>query len=586
MTDGAGTQTSSYDNANRLTGVTRGTDSFSYAYDLAGNITSRTYPGASAVTYSYDNDERLSSLTASGNTTGYGYDAAGNVTTTTLPSGNGYVETRVYDRTGRLTEVRSANATSTLSDFSSTLDPVGNPTTITRAGSISETATYGYDANDRLTSVCYQTSCPNSNDPYIRWTYDQVGNRLTETRPTNTTNYTYNAADEMTAAGSTTYTYDQNGNQTAAGADTFTYDLVNRLATSTANSVTTTYSYDGDGNRVRASSGASPSQTTNYLWDTSAALPQLALERDGNNSLLRRYTFGTRRLTMTTGGADFYYHYDTIGSVTNVTSSTGSSEWTYSYEPFGATRTAIQSDPSAPTNLLQFAGELADATGQYYLRARQYDSATGRFLGLDVLSPDPDEPSSSPYAYVADRPTVLIDPTGMTFIPSDEGVESAKNASSPPDYVVLENPPIPIPGPGGGGVVVPGEKAAVGSLAAVVGAALARCLQKHDLDYCLRTERKERHHIVARRAPAAQFARDKLEGVGIGLEEPVNIVHTPYGLHRHLHSTDYYIAINRRVGLAYASQADGKPKGGTAAGKKRVEWTLGLAAVEILTGAI
>jgi uncharacterized protein RhaS with RHS repeats len=111
------------------------------------------------------------------------------------------VETRTYDHTGRLTEVKTANGTSTLSDFTATLDPVGNPTMITRAGSISSTTTYGYDNNDRLTSVCFLSSCPGQNDPYIHWTYDHVGNRLTETRPAGSTNYTYNNAEGLIRRG-------------------------------------------------------------------------------------------------------------------------------------------------------------------------------------------------------------------------------------------------------------------------------------------------------------------------------------------------------------------------------------------------
>src|SRR5205085_7241295 len=120
---------------------------------------------------------------------------------------------------------------------------------------------------------------------------------------------------------------------------TFSYDLVDRLTSTTSGSTTTTYTYDGDGNRLQASTGSQASKKTNYLWDTSFNLPQLALERDGNNALLRRYVYGANRISMTTGGAAYYYHYDNLGSVANVTSSTGASQGTEVYEPFGAIRT-------------------------------------------------------------------------------------------------------------------------------------------------------------------------------------------------------------------------------------------------------
>jgi YD repeat-containing protein len=267
-------------------------------------------------------------VASGGVTTSYAYDAAGNVTSTTLPSGNGHVEERTYDAAGRLTRVKNVKAGNTLVDFTYTLDPVGNPTQVIRAGSAAGTTTYAYDVRDRLTEVCFQASCPGGADPFIRWTYDGVGNRLTEARPTGATSYTYNAADELTQSGSTSYTYDQNGNQTGAGSASLSYDLADRLKTHASGNTTTTYSYDGDGVRRQASTGSQASKKTNFLWDVSHGLPQLALERDGNNALLRRYVYGHRRVSMSSGSSVSYYHYDQLGSVANLTSSTGTTQWT------------------------------------------------------------------------------------------------------------------------------------------------------------------------------------------------------------------------------------------------------------------
>jgi RHS repeat-associated protein len=409
MTDGA-TQTYSYDSVNRLTQVTRGTDTFAYTYDLAGNLTRRTYPDSTIVDYTYDDDSRLATVSNGGQTTTYGYDAAASLTQTTLPSGNGYTEDRTYDRAGRLTRVKTSKTGSTLADFTYTLDPVGNPTQVVRDGNLPGTTTYTYDARDRLTEVCFQSSCPGGTDPFIRWTYDSVGNRLSETRPSGTTNYSYDAADQLTAAGTTSYSYDENGNETAAGSQSFSYDLANRTLTSSSGGTTTTYAYDGDGNRTQVVVGG---QTTKYLWDTNGSLPQIALERDGNNVLLRRYVYGARRISMSSGAATYYFHYDRTDSTSNVTSSTGTTEWTYAYEPFGATNTETQNDPSAPQNALKFSGQLADSNGLYYLRAREYSPAQGRFLAHDPAETSTSHPAVSTYAYALDRPTVLRDPTGM-----------------------------------------------------------------------------------------------------------------------------------------------------------------------------
>jgi RHS repeat-associated protein len=426
MTDGAGTQTYAYDPVNRLTQVTRGTDAFAYTYDLAGNITRRTYPDATVIDYTYDNDSRMASVASSGQTTGYAYDPAGNLTATTLPVSNGHAEERTYDRAGRLTRIKSVKSGSTLVDHNYTLDPVGNPTQVIRAGSLPGTTTYSYDVRDRLTEVCFQASCGGASDPFIRWTYDGVGNRLTEARPTGTTSYTFNAADEMTQAGLLSYTYDANGNQLSNGSPSSTYDLANRLiATNGAHA--TTYTYDGDGTRLSENTDGT---VTRLLWDTSEPLSQLALERDGQGALLRRYLYGASLISMTSSGAAFYLHADAVGSVTNMTSSNGAPQWTYEYEPFGATRSAVKEDASAPANRVNFAGQLLGADGTYYLRAREYAPIDGRFMQTDPIPPPTGNPYTGAHVYAEARPTTAVDVSGLRFTPTPGSRARASDAAS------------------------------------------------------------------------------------------------------------------------------------------------------------
>ena len=435
MTDGSGTETRAYDDLDRLTNVTRGSNTFSYAYDAVGNLARRTYPGGSVTTYSYDGLDRMATAAVGSETTSYSYDAASNVTQTKLPSGNGHVETRVYDQAGRLTDVTTRRGSTVLASLTGTLDAVGNPTQIVRTGALADTQTFSYDANDRLASVCFAAgTCPGAQDPFIRWTYDRVGNRLTEQRggsSAGTTGYTYDAADRLTRAGSTSYTYDQNGNQLSAGSRTFTYDLANRLRTTRRGSTTTTYSYDGDGVRLQSSTGSSSSSKTNFLWDVNHALPQIALERNGSGLLLRQYAYGERRISMTSGSSTNYFHYDGLGSVVNMTSSSGSRRWTWSYEPFGAIRTEQRSGGNAPRNSMKFAGEYLDPTDLYYLRARQYDPANGRFLQPDPVDVGVGSPAIAAYVYAGNRPTVMVDPSGETFEPSIDWQKWMTIAASP-----------------------------------------------------------------------------------------------------------------------------------------------------------
>jgi RHS repeat-associated protein len=361
--------------------------------------------------------------------------------TTTLPSGNGHVEERTYDQAGRLTRVKHAKGQTTLADFTYTLDPVANPTQVARTGLLSETQAYEYDEQDRLTEVCFQSSCPNQNDPFIRWTYDDVGNRLTEQRSSGTTSYTYNAANELTQAGSTTFDYDQNGNQTEAGSTTYSYDLANRLASADDGSTITEYEYNGDGNRLEAVTG---SATVEYLWDTNNRLPQLAREQDGSGTLIRRYVYGTSRISMSTGGSTYYYHRDLIGSVANLTDSSGASQWTYAYEPFGSTRIETEDVTSPPPNPIRFAGEYRDPTGLYNLRARLYEPSFGRLLQPDPLSPGLSAPSASPFVYAADAPTFLVDPSGMAFEAPNPARDGCAELTGPIlDKQVVEEATVP-----------------------------------------------------------------------------------------------------------------------------------------------
>jgi len=256
----------------------------------------------------------------------------------------------------------------------------------------------------------------------IAWTYDKVGNRLSETRSTGTTNYAYDARDRLLSAGATSYTYDANGNELSAGSSTFTYDLGNRLKTAIQGTTTTTYSYDGDGKRLQASTGTTASSKTNFLWDVNNGLPQLAQERNGSNNLQRQYIYGLKRIRQSQGTGT-YYLYDGLGSVANTLAPLGALQKTLSYEPYGAIRTT---SGSSPTNFFHFTGEYLDPTGLYHLRARQYDPVTGRFLTLDPIKAE-----SSAYAYAVQRPTVFTDPSGQVIFAADAGTSAAHDAASP-----------------------------------------------------------------------------------------------------------------------------------------------------------
>ena len=209
-------------------------------------------------------------------------------------------------------------------------------------------------------------------------------------------------------------TYDANGNELTNGSWSYAYDAENRLASADDGAQETAYAYDGAGKLLTTDTG---STLASKLWDASFSLPQLALERNFAGNQLRRYVSGLDTIGFSDpNGDDFYYHQDAFGSIANVTDEAGDPQWTYAYEPFGAVRSVAQEDPQAPQNPLGFSGEYGEPeSGLLYLRARRYESGSGRFLTLDPLAPGIGQARVSPYAYVDGRPTLFSDPSGMSF---------------------------------------------------------------------------------------------------------------------------------------------------------------------------
>jgi RHS repeat-associated protein len=98
---------------------------------------------------------------------------------------------------------------------------------------------------------------------------------------------------------------------------------------------------------------------------------------------------------------------DGLGSTANLTNGASATTATYSYGVFGAVR--CESGSAAPANEWRFTGEQRDrqiSRQFYYLRARYYDPAIGRFLSQDAL------PSGNLYAFVGNNPVNYVDRSG------------------------------------------------------------------------------------------------------------------------------------------------------------------------------
>ena len=425
MTDPSGTTNySSYDNRDRLkTKATAAEGTLNYTYDAHGNVTSIVSSNANGASlgYQYDALNRLSKVCdnriaagcgAAGVTT-YSYDATGNLTGYVYP--NTVQTANLFDPLNRLTQTCSAtsspacSAGTKLSSYLHGLAPAGNRLSVTEASG--RLVSYLYDNDYRLTKETIQSD-PAGNNGAVSYTlYDALGNRQTMSSTLNAVpggTFSFDANDRLTTDG-----YDANGNTTLQASLTNTYDFENRM---TARGPSISLLYDGDGNRVSETASGT---TTKFLVDDKnpTGLPQVLDEIVGG-SVTRTYAYGLQRISenqlISSTWTPSFYGYDGHGNVRFLTSSAGSITDTYTYDAFG-----MQIAHTGTTsNVFQYSGDWLDANvGLYYLRARYYNQATGRFWARDpVEGKKCCGLSWNPYIYVNQNPINSVDPTGRGIL--------------------------------------------------------------------------------------------------------------------------------------------------------------------------
>lgn len=407
MADGSGTTSYTYDADDQLTKYVNGAgQTVTYGYDPAGNVTQIGYPNGKTVTEAYNPAEQLKSVTDwNGNTTSFGYDHDGNQTSTAYP--NGITDTRSYNSADQLTGITDTNSGGAkVLSFGYTVDPAWLITSETDTGTPGPSTTnYTYNALEQLTGAGSSS-----------YTYDDANNLTTDpggdSQAFNADGQLCWTASTATAStgcssppdGATNYAYDNDGNLTAVnpGTGSGTGYTWNAAAQLTAYEGTNQASYDYDANGLLQTE-TTPDGTTGFTWDTQASLPEIIA--DGTNY----YIYGTgtgpvEQINQTTGAAS-YLLTDELGSTRAITGQNGNITGAISYDPWGNATgtTGVVNTP------YEYAGAYLDQTsGLYYMRARWYSPATGQFLSLD-----PDVASTNaPYRYSDENPVAEIDPSG------------------------------------------------------------------------------------------------------------------------------------------------------------------------------
>jgi RHS repeat-associated protein len=139
----------------------------------------------------------------------------------------------------------------------------------------------------------------------------------------------------------------------------------------------------------------------------------------------KTYTYGLQRISENQlSGSTWtptFYGYDGHGNVRFTTSTAGTVGNTYQFDAFGA--------PIASTgtiaNTYLYSGERFDQNiGLYYLRARYYNQATGRFVTMDPVAGKIFDPKTlHKYVLTGNNPVNWIDPRGTEFEEDEEILE-------------------------------------------------------------------------------------------------------------------------------------------------------------------
>jgi RHS repeat-associated protein len=260
---------------------------------------------------------------------------------------------------------------------------------------------YGYDNIYQLLSATQGATATES------YTYDPVGNRLSDLT---TSGWSNNTSNELTSRPGVSYTFDNNGNDLtkvdSTGTTSYTWDFENRLSSVTlpGSGGTVSFSYDPFGRRIKKSSSAG---TSVYSYDDDGNLIE---ETNAAGTAVARYAQGLsldEPLAMLRSSTTSYYEQDGVDSVTSLSNGAGSLAQTYTFDSFGK-QTASS---GSLTNPFQFTAREFDAeTNLYYFRERYYDPQPGRFLSEDPAWFDA---GINFYRYVRNNPIRFTDPSGL-----------------------------------------------------------------------------------------------------------------------------------------------------------------------------
>lgn len=282
----------------------------------------------------------------------------------------------------------------------------------------------------------------------LGYTYDLVGNRLTETANSATTSYSYvPGTNRLSSVGGADYDHDDCGRITKAGTWTYGYNQAGQLVQAKqSGTLKGAYLYNGFSQRAKKTVAGT---ATYFVYDFDG---NLAAEANANGTVTVELLYrGRQRLARATASAIHFFHNNALGTPEMMTDENNKIAWEAIYKPFG---TATINTKSTVVNRFRFQGQYQDAeTGLHYNWHRYYDPKTGRYLTPDpiglagginpyVYVDSVGKPlaeinrhttfrgivgkrslQTNPYTYSANDPINRIDPLGLQDCPSGQHLE-------------------------------------------------------------------------------------------------------------------------------------------------------------------
>jgi RHS repeat-associated protein len=305
-------------------------------------------------------------------------------------------------------------------------------------GATSSTSYYCYDALNRLTARKSASGCTGTTSE--SYSYDDAGNRTQSVTGGLTTNYAYNASGQLCKVGGTScatpnVTYDSAGRTESYGGWVYEYDAEGRLVTACKSSSCVgsidkvDFTYDGEGHRtqIREYTSGTLTTTRDFRYQGDAIV-----EESTNGSVSRGYVVDeqgtlirfcdpscaspTASYLVTWNG-----HGDALAAWQIESDGTLTLANSYTYDSWGTPTTTVASGFADLGLRFLYVGahdvQWDDFSGVslYYMHARHYSPAIGRFL-----QPDPARAEANQYGYAGDNPIAGVDSSGSCVIDVNE----------------------------------------------------------------------------------------------------------------------------------------------------------------------